>query len=279
MTNPVCKSASQIGTAASTLVSRCCEDHAVSSRLFSPLTRGFLRAAILVALAAAACQPAVGSPGRVAASAQLAYVDKSSDKVGSGSQATPDKSPDGHFRLSVTASDTVTTITLKTADASGKPCCGQVWNTVPRDGWWILGVFKAGKQLNPVDVNVVDKVSGSATYDIYAADSGYFKPGQHFIAYVNFASGACVSAVADIGGPSGAGGRCPPDLTPTTAIAWNDSAIALRGRNGTQIGYFCPRGGTPGQIYGANTYADSSSVCTAAVHVGLILWNRLTRKP
>jgi hypothetical protein len=139
---------------------------------------------------------------------QLSFLDKASDKVGPGSQATPDGRPDGHFQVTVTANDTVTAIDLRTADANGKPCCGQVWNTVPNDGFWILGVFRGGTQLNPVDENISDPVAGSVTYDVYGSDSGFFNAGQRFVVSVSFASGSCVAALAQIGGPSTAGGTC-----------------------------------------------------------------------
>src|SRR5262249_50659612 len=95
-------------------------------------------------LAALALVLVTSTSGRSTATAQLAYLDKSTDKVGTGSQATPDGRPDGHFQVTVNATDSVTAIDLRTSDSSGKACCGQVWNTVPRDQWWIVGVFRNG---------------------------------------------------------------------------------------------------------------------------------------
>jgi len=157
----------------------------------------------------AAVGPAAAAIGQSSATVQLAYVNKASDKIGSGSQANPDGTPDGHFRLTVTANGTITEITLRTADASGKPCCGQTWNTVPNDGLWILGVFRSGTQLNRVDKAISDAVAGSVTYDVYGADSGFFQPGQHFVVSVTFASGSSLSATTQIA-PS------PPPATGTS---------------------------------------------------------------
>jgi hypothetical protein len=158
-------------------------------------------------VAVAGVGPTAAATGQRSATAQLAYVNKASDKVGSGSQAKPDGSPDAHFRLTVTANGTITAITLRTADATGTPCCGQTWNTVPNDGLWILGVFRSGRQLNPVDKAISDPVAGSVTYDIYGSDSNFFVPGQHFVVSVIFASGSGISAVTQIG-PGG--GTAPP---------------------------------------------------------------------
>src|SRR5829696_1193933 len=51
---------------------------------------------------------------------------------------------------------------------------------------------------------------------------------------------------------------------------WSANAVGFRGRNGEQFTYDCPAYGTVAAIYGTDIYTDDSSVCTAAVHVGLI---------
>jgi hypothetical protein len=67
------------------------------------------------------------------------------------------------------------------------------------------------------------------------------------------------------GGGSGSG---------TTVVApnseWNSNAVAYRGRNGLRVRYSCPSGGNAGSVWGTGYYTDDSSVCTAAVHSGLI---------
>src|SRR5262249_39555556 len=145
---------------------------------------------------------------------QLTYVDKTTDKVGPGGTATPDRRPDGHFRLELTGSGTITSITVKTADATGKECCGQVWNTVPRDSFWILGVVENGRQLNPTDRNISIPFSGSATLDLYGSDSGYFTPGQRFLVDVGLAGGGSVTGTSAAIGPGGGGGGGGTTTTP-----------------------------------------------------------------
>ena len=56
-----------------------------------------------------------------------------------------------------------------------------------------------------------------------------------------------------------------PALAQTT-IPWDANAIELRGRDGEQVSFRCPPGGTIGSIWGTDLYSDDSSVCTAAVH-------------
>ena len=190
------------------------------------------RTALAVLLVAVVATPAGATTSHATASASLSYVDRTTDRVGSGSRATPDGSPDGHFRLTVKANARVASIWLRTVDASGKACCGQIWNTVPRDQWWILGVFRNGRQLNRVDANISDPVSGSAVYDLYGSNSGYFNPGQRFSISVALDTGACLSALATIGGASTAGGTCdtgasaPPTGSATGTVLVNGSPFA-----------------------------------------------------
>jgi hypothetical protein len=174
------------------------------------------RAVIVTVVAVAGVGPTSAATGQKSATVQLAYVDKASDKVGSGSVAKPDGSPDGHFRLTVTANATITAITLRTADASGTPCCGQTWNTVPNDGLWILGVFRNGRRLNPVDEAISDRVAGTVTYDIYGSDSGFFQPSQHFVVSVKFAGAGSSSAVTLAAPGGGGGGGAAPPATGTS---------------------------------------------------------------
>lgn len=59
----------------------------------------------------------------------------------------------------------------------------------------------------------------------------------------------------------------------TTAdqISWSTTATSLRGRNGQRFTFTCPAGGSPsGSVWGTDVYTDDSSICTAAVHAGII---------
>jgi hypothetical protein len=56
----------------------------------------------------------------------------------------------------------------------------------------------------------------------------------------------------------------------TGGTAWSANAAQFRNFVGAQFEYDCPANGTRGSVWGTNTYTDDSSVCTAAVHGGLI---------
>ncbi|RPJ54794.1 MAG: hypothetical protein EHM23_28145 [Acidobacteria bacterium] len=54
-------------------------------------------------------------------------------------------------------------------------------------------------------------------------------------------------------------------------LDWNAQADKWRGRNGERLVVTCPGGGTlASRLWGTGTYTDDSSICTAAVHAGLI---------
>ena len=48
------------------------------------------------------------------------------------------------------------------------------------------------------------------------------------------------------------------------------NATEYRGRNGEAMSYRCPAPGSANPIWGTDVYTDDSSVCTAAVHAGVI---------
>lgn len=60
-----------------------------------------------------------------------------------------------------------------------------------------------------------------------------------------------------------------PPATGTPAT-WATTATAQRGRNGQQFTFTCPPKGSARTAWGTDIYTDDSSICTAAVHAGLI---------
>ena len=56
----------------------------------------------------------------------------------------------------------------------------------------------------------------------------------------------------------------------SVAAAWDRTAVEFRGRMGELVDVECPLGGQIRLAWGSNVYTDDSSICTAAVHVGLI---------
>ena len=61
----------------------------------------------------------------------------------------------------------------------------------------------------------------------------------------------------------------PSSLT-VTAISWTHTAEQYRQDTHHDRVFYCSGGGTPGALWGSDVYSDQSSICTAAVHAGLI---------
>lgn len=54
-------------------------------------------------------------------------------------------------------------------------------------------------------------------------------------------------------------------------ITWSTQADSLRGRNGERFTFVCPaNGAASSRLWGSGLYTDDSSICTAAVHAGVI---------
>ena len=51
---------------------------------------------------------------------------------------------------------------------------------------------------------------------------------------------------------------------------WQRRATEYRGKTGEQVEVDCAPGGPIGAVWGTDTYTDDSSICTAAVHAGVI---------
>ena len=53
-------------------------------------------------------------------------------------------------------------------------------------------------------------------------------------------------------------------------VTWDLNASEYRGQDGTLVAFDCEAGGEIGSVWGTEVYTDDSSVCSAAVHAGLI---------
>ena len=69
---------------------------------------------------------------------------------------------------------------------------------------------------------------------------------------------------------SAPGDEAGGDKEQTGVGDWGATATDMRGRDGETTDFECSAEGTPGSVWGTNIYTDDSSVCTAAVQVGLI---------
>jgi hypothetical protein len=73
-------------------------------------------------------------------------------------------------------------------------------------------------------------------------------------------------------GIAGSAAGSPPLslIVDTTPIGWDTSAGGFTGETGRTYRFSCPANGTAQPIYGSDVYTDDSSICTAAVHAGII---------
>lgn len=88
-------------------------------------------------------------------------------------------------------------------------------------------------------------------------------------------SGCCTDPPASLPRCIGPCGAAPaPTATPspyaTMAANWGTNAENFRDQVGKRFDFICPPNGTAGTVYGTDEYTSDSSICTAAVHAGLI---------
>jgi len=142
-------------------------------------------------------QPALPS---VVGNLPFEFLDMYSDYVGDWDNGHPDGRKDGHFGLTVNlgSGETVQSIAVYSSDANGNPQGGQVWHS-SNTSYWMLGVFQNGRQLNQTHVPTLGRFSGMVHFDLYGNDSGWFKPGQHFMVEVVLGNGSKWRGITRLG--------------------------------------------------------------------------------
>ncbi len=85
---------------------------------------------------------------------------------------------------------------------------------------------------------------------------------------------ACVAVLSGLSWSSARGSiELPHDpgvTPPPIPVSWSTSTSKWQGQFGRRETLLCPANGTPRSAFGTDIYTDDSSVCTAAVHAGLI---------
>ncbi len=66
------------------------------------------------------------------------------------------------------------------------------------------------------------------------------------------------------------GGMLPPSIGGTTGTNWGTNATSQRTQVGRRFSCNCPANGSIGSVWGTDIYTDDSSICSAAVHAGLM---------
>jgi hypothetical protein len=103
---------------------------------------------------------------------------------------------------------------------------------------------------------------GTVTIEIRPGQASYVSTTRNGITSNNYGpwSGSYVIVAATPAAPGvGVGGA-----------TWDARANPFRTYTGARFAYTCPANGTIGPVWGTGTYTDDSSVCTAAVHSGLL---------
>ncbi|MFZ5483080.1 MAG: hypothetical protein ACOZB0_02515 [Pseudomonadota bacterium] len=165
---------------------------------------------------------------------QAAWIGLDEDKVGDWGNGRPNGTPDGHLSVSLDLSGRTTLKSLAVwgANEAGAKAGGHVWHS-QNTGYWMLGVFRDGRQLNASHVASLGEFEGRVALDLYANQSGWFEPGRWILVEAITADGKVLSQAVQVGA---SGGRDPTGVDtgnaqPTGKVvleddtggyAWND---------------------------------------------------------
>jgi hypothetical protein len=103
---------------------------------------------------------------------------------------------------------------------------------------------------------------GTVTIELRPGQSAYKGSTSNGVtanSYGSFGRSFVVVAANPVSAEVGAGGT-----------GWTATASAYTSFVGARFSYGCPANGTPGSVWGTGVYTADSSICTAAVHAGLI---------
>jgi tetratricopeptide (TPR) repeat protein len=125
---------------------------------------------------------AVSKPAGAPRVSELTWLGMDEDRVGEWGNGKPNGTRDGHFRLVLEAEGrfAIASLSVWSANERGEKTGGQVWHT-KNGSYWMLGVFRDGRQLNTSHVPSLGELSGRVALDLYANSSGWFNPGQWFL--------------------------------------------------------------------------------------------------
>ncbi len=96
-----------------------------------------------------------------------------------------------------------------------------------------------------------------------------------FVLGCSLGGGNTNNTTSNTGNQSGTGNsptttNVSPQPSPASGNVWLQTAQNYRGRNGEQFNFTCSPNGQSRFVWGTDIYSDDSSVCTAAVHAGVI---------
>ena len=159
--------------------------------------------------------PATAAPALPARIAGLIWLGMDEDRVGDGGNGKPNGTKDGHFRLILDLPGTqiINSLSIWSATEKGDKSGGQIWHS--RNGsYWMLGVFRDGRQINASHVATLGQFRGTTEFDLYANSSGWFNPGQWFLLEVETGDGRILAGSVKIGAPQTASTMNPASAAP-----------------------------------------------------------------
>lgn len=137
---------------------------------------------------------------------------------------------------------------------AGGPSSGRLWGTdlYTDDSSICTAAVHAGV--------ISIAAGGQVTFEIRPGSNSYHGSVRNGVA--SKSHGAYAGSFVIVGGQARPG---------SSQITWSTDASSLRGRNGQRFTFSCPAGGSiSGRLWGTDSYTDDSSICTAAVHAGII---------
>jgi hypothetical protein len=149
--------------------------------------------------AAAAAPTAQLAPGAIS-SCRLSFVGFDDDKVGPTFLHQPDGRLDGHLQVAARFAPDVEllAIALYSAVPDGRPHGGLVWHSSGAPHW-VLGVYDGGRALNETPGPSLGRFSGEKTFDLYAADGGWFVQGNWLLVMAWLGDGRALVDCAEVG--------------------------------------------------------------------------------
>jgi hypothetical protein len=158
----------------------------------------------------------------------LNYDGKTRDLVSQGESSTGDGQADAEFAVNLSASQTITKLTL-----SGPG----TWDTVPGNGFWFLGVTpnSTGALVNNSSTNL--NFTGSS-FDIYASDAStptYFNAGNTLTLTATFSDGTSASNSITIPTSNGQLPTASISASPTSINAGSSSTLTWTTSGATSV--------------------------------------------
>lgn len=116
-----------------------------------------------------------------------------------------------------------------------------------------------------VHAGVIDQSGGEVTIELRPGAESYYGSTSGEINSSDYGTfDRSFVVVGDDGQP------IEPEAIEGRVLPWSETGASLEGAAGDRFEVTCPPNGRLGSVWGSDVYTDDSSVCTAAVHAGVI---------